>query len=162
MTDPPLHYYFWISGSSSISWSRSINRLNKRVSKVLRVLEGSSNMVTSRPDYSPDLYKHTFTIYCDRQVQLNLLAYSNDAYNMWIDVLTTLTQNESSSCNTDTGHTQNSSDTGRTHSDTGHTHIDTGHTHSDTGHTHSDTGHTHSDTGHTHIDTGHSTALQVI
>ena len=82
-TDPPCHYYFWIF-SGKLYWSRSKDKRNKSSSRVKRLEEGSSLLVKSRPDYSPhDLHQFSFRAWLGEQ-PIDLLAYSNDSYYMWI------------------------------------------------------------------------------
>lgn len=87
-TDPIKHFYFWLKcGEGSICWSRLRENANRNSQRaiVLEVHEGPSTSVKKNPSYSPgDLHKHVFWVLTGGGV-LDLFAYNEDAYRMWLD-----------------------------------------------------------------------------
>lgn len=73
--------------SGTLCWSRKNNRRNKKEARVFNVQSTPSELVASRPDFSPtELHKHAFWVITELGV-VNMLAYSEQAYVHWIKEL---------------------------------------------------------------------------
>ena len=92
-TDPIKHFYFWLKhGEGSICWSRLRENANRSSHRaiVLEVHRGPSQWVRKNPSYSPgDLHKHIFWVLTGGGV-LDLFAYNEDAYEMWLQNISSL------------------------------------------------------------------------
>ena len=93
---PPLHYYFWMnSKNKTLCWSRSRNKHNKTESRIVSVHNGPSQLVQQRPDYSPDdLHIYVFCVITEAGI-LDLLAYSKDSFEAWMECLKYLSEKDS-------------------------------------------------------------------
>ena len=89
-SEPIKHYYLRLNTQEGlILWSRSREQSFKNPSKalVLDVHRGPSNTVKSLPSFSPhDLHIYTFWVATSGGV-LDLLAYNQDSYEIWITEL---------------------------------------------------------------------------
>ena len=75
-------------------WSRSIKKHNRREGTVLSVIPEASQRIKERDDYSPtDLHLFAFCVITEREL-LDLLAYSQDSYNYWIQSLQSISVQE--------------------------------------------------------------------
>ena len=87
------HFFFWLTGQSSqLHWSRETTRRRSHTATVYEVHSGPSSGLRQNSAYSPDeLHQHVFWVSTDIGV-LDLLAYNETAYNMWVSGLGKIAQ----------------------------------------------------------------------
>ena len=87
------HFFFWLSKEGSLlHWSRERDRHKPQEASVYEVHTGPSKLLQRNSAYSPDeLHQHVFWIMTDRGV-VDLLAYNDSAYQMWVNGLRKIAQ----------------------------------------------------------------------
>ena len=94
--DPLQHFFFWLTAESSrLSWSRERDRRRVQEAVVYEVQPGPSQLLRQNAAYSPDeLHTHVFWVMTDSGV-LDLLAYNEDTYQVWVNEIGKIAQGPS-------------------------------------------------------------------